>query len=641
MALSTCHAGQGLVAVLLITRSRPGPRLVFHYPESPNLSHAERAVAGEDDDSDSDSDDEKNPGPSGSGDSPVDIRHVDDEACSEQVLGHSVESLEKLLSPGRWCDGKRFEVCVDGLTFLGHPVYAPEDGNWSPELRKQQEAAKASKHRYGDYHMYLDPGSLAPTPPESLPRAGGFTHVPDSFDSQIGRAFGTSMDSTSTSSGREAEQMSMFHVVFALRSYKSGSQNGAKAVYRDVAKKLSKALHYCQKQSNYVGVESRKLLALRAKAKQQNLSRTTLWTQMVETSELTWALKQIHDRISQGEVAGIRLNGMEMSLFINPSPRYPQQKLEPLSALLLLEPKEALLSELTHPDAAPLAHFVREHTPTKNLQKHSNNLGIPINDILYLAQHLLKWRKARIITPLHQRNTYVVSPDAPLDKLPTLIETYSKTFPTLPSLPNMIKALSGKPIKYGLLVPSRDHRMTYMDILGFLVRHGLVVQLMTYGWLRVPRYFATESNDPAKRPLPVRSLLSPRLRPAADEDAVSVSSERTAIALSSVGRSTSSKRLSDGTQNPQQQSEEVAKKDVVTIADPVNPSEEEAKIIAAITASLANEEMRDNFPLLLPHLDGEHPFEQIAARQGMKTARVEEWLNELDSKGLLMTVRCI
>lgn len=634
--------------MLLITRNRPGPRLVYHYPETPTILRTDLTDAEDNDNSDSDSDDEK-PGSSAgttvNGDHPETTRVGENgESSSDRILGYAVDSLEKVLSPGRWCDGKRFEVCINGVTFLGHPVYAPEDGNWSPELQKQHETAKASRNVYGDYHMYLDPGSLAPTPPESLPKNRSFEHVSESFDSHTGQNFGTSMESNSTSSGRESEQMAMFHVVFALKSQGSASQYEAKAVYQDVAKRLSMALHYCQKQSNYVGVESRKLTAVKAKSKQQCLSRNELWKQMAETSELAWALKEIYMRISQNQIAGIRLNGMEMSLFINESSQQAKQNLEPLSALLLLEPKETLLSELSHPEAAPLAHFVREHTPTKNLQKHSTNLGMPINDILYLANHLIRWRKARIITPLHQRNTYVVSPSAPLDQLPSLIETYSKAFPTLPSLPNMIKVLSGRPIKYGVLVPSRDHRMAYMDILGFLVRHGLVVQLKTYGWLRLPKKFVNlEHMDPNKRPLSVRSLLSPRLRPVGDDDSVSVSSDRTAIAVSSTGKSTtsSSKRLSSGTQGSGQKGKDTGAEELVVITDPANPSEEEVKMIAAVTSSLSNEEMRENLPALLPHLDGEHAFEEIAAREGLKRARVEEWLNELEGRGWLMSVRYV
>lgn len=630
--------GAGLAAVLLITRTRPGPRLVFHYPEVPerkvHVHHDEDS-----DDSDTETDEPVNRPPS-SGLAKLALDgNGNGHSGSETVFGHAVETLEKILSPGRWCDQKKFEVCVNGLTFLGHPVYSLADGEWTP---KQQEAAAnkfkksslATQQKYGDYHMYLDPGSLASTPPGARAERD-FTHIPESFDSQKGLA--TSMESGSSTSAVTSEQITMFHVVFAMRSHGMDGQKEIKAMYKEVAKVLSKALHYCQKQSNYVATESRRLLALRTKAKQSESSLHGLWKQMSETSELAWALKEVYDRISTGNVAGIRFNGMEMSLHIaGPNNEDESIEPEPLSALLLLEKKETLLHQLSHPDASPLAHFIREMTPTKNLQKHATNLRMPIKDILYLANHLIKWRKARVITPLHQRNTYVVSPDAPLENLHQLREGYVKLFPTLPSLPNMLKVLSGKPIKFGVLVPSRDHRGAYMDILSYLFRHNLVVQLKTYGWLRIPKRLANAPQpsaraSPNRRPISSRGLLSPRLHPV-DDDNISVHSDRTTIA---VPTSKTTKRLSAGKATDDE------KEDFVIVTKPMQPTEEEGKLIEHLQFELGSAEFRENFSLILPHLDGEHAFEEIAARVGLKRSKVEDWLGELEKKRWLMTMRYI
>ncbi|KAF2171445.1 hypothetical protein M409DRAFT_18562 [Zasmidium cellare ATCC 36951] len=639
-------APSALTAVLLITRTRPGPKLVYHYPEIPDIklqTHHDQ----DSDDSETETDEPADKhgrnsrnGPAVSGNT---VSNGKLTSGSETVLGHSVETLEKLLSPGRWCDQKKFEICVNGLTFLGHPVYALADGEWTerPAENAETAAAKLKKpglkdhQKYGEYHMYLDPGSLATTPlagTGAIKSEHDFTHIPESLDSQKGLA--TSMESGSTGSAPASEQMAMFHVVFAMRPQGADGQREVPAMHDEVAKTLSRALHYCQKQSNYVSNESRRLLALRAKARQSQDSMQGLWKQMIETSELAWALEEVYECISNGEVAGIRLNGMEMSLHIT-RPEKQENILdpEPLSALLLLESKETLLNQLSHPDASPLAHFIREMTPTKNLQKHATNLGMPINDILYLARHLIKWRKARVIMPLHQRNIYVVSPNAPLENLAHLRDSYIKLFPTLPSLPNMLKVLSGKPIKYGLMIPSRDHRGAFMEILSFLARHDLVVQLKTSGWLRLPKHLPNTSHHPSrldstnKRPTSARGLLSPRLR-ATEDDTLSIHSDKTTIAAP-----TSIKTPS----NPPPQNDD----NNLLITHPTHPTPEQSTLLAHLPFELSNVEFRENFSLILPHLDGEHAFEEIAARVGVKRGKVEEWLLELEKKGWLVSVRWV
>ncbi|KAK4635141.1 Nitrogen permease regulator 3 [Fulvia fulva] len=647
MAHSDATNAIGLVAVLLLIRSRSGPRLVFHHPEEAQPTFpARQAQRSDTDDSSSETDDDNDASDRKAARTSAKVDgnedgHANGRLGSESVFGHSIDSLEKLLSPGRWCDRKKFEIRINRLTFVGHPVYSLEDGAWTAKDKSAKDARKAKEttnREYADYHMYLNPESLANTPPHLGPMRDAerdFTHMPDSFDSQTIDKLGTSADSHATvsSGGQAAEQLSLFHVVFVLSSHDHERQQRANAVYNDLAKVLSRALHYCQKQANYVSNESRRLLALRAKAKQNHWPLPELRKQLIETSELAWALKEIFEHVSTGAIAAVRLNGMEMSLHVDGSNDArtdgSNDDLDSLCALLLLERKETLLQELSHPDAAPLAHFVREHMATKSLQKNANRLGVPIKDVLFLAQHLLKWRKARLITPLHQRNTYVVSPSAPLNQLSRLGEEYAKAYPTLPSLPNMLKILSGKPIKYGLLIPSRDHRVAYMDILSFLARHRLVVQLKTCGWLRIPKDLAKQTRlsgiDPNRRPVSVRSLLSPHLRPMED-DLESVSSDRTAIALST---NKNMKRPGQGTATTS-----------VLITDPAYPTEEQARLLEALQDRL-DHELAEHFSSFLHLLDGEHAFEDIAARIGVKRVKVEEWLADFETRGWLMSVRYI
>ncbi|KAK3071253.1 Nitrogen permease regulator 3 [Teratosphaeriaceae sp. CCFEE 6253] len=636
-----------LIAVLLVTQTKPGPRLVFHFPREPLVSTLQDACEcpGEND-SDQDSGPEEEIRAVGrplSNTQPFDslldktvpkdapARRLQAMSPSETVLGYHIDSLEKLLSPGKWSDGKKFEVALDGITFVGHPVYAGESGEWSSDPQ-----SKATKSRHPAHLEHSpDASRITITRPDTPDRVvHDYAHVPESFDSQYTLSLGTSVDSTSTASGAPSDQMTMFQVVFATRCE---DQACANEIHEHVATKLTKALRYCQKHSDYVSRQTRKILALKTLAKQNNTTADELWTQLVEHSELAWALREVYEKTAVGAVAGIRLDGKELSLQIpkeSTSRDASSTSLEPHSGLLLLEDKDVLLRELSHPDASPLAYFIREHTPTKPLQKLATNLNIPLHDVLYLAQHLVKWRKARAIMPLHPRNAYVIRAEAPIERVPEVVQIYARKFAVLPTLPQMLRVLSGKPIRYGLMIPSRDHRAPYMEILAFLDRYEFVAPLKTFGWLQAVSFGEKETSVedvhvPTKRERPVSglSLLSPHLRPVED-DGASVSSGQTVITTVPAGGG--GETGTDDTTVDQR-----------LILDPADPTQEEATAIEHIKDSISDTETCEMLPRILHHFDGEHAFEEIAVKEGLKRAMVEDLLGVLERQGHLVTFRAV
>lgn len=676
---TSSKGANGLIAVLLITRSRPGPKLVFHHPPIPQYNGQtatgdQSAHSSDSSDSDSDEDDsgtESRRRRRGASDSTV--RHPEPGTTElpnplETVLGYDVGSLERLLSPGRWCEKKKFEICLDGVTFVGLPIFAKEDGTWAareepstanapmtvPTLRKDGsfETLEAESQQHSpvkDLSSNVAGITItAPDTPAQQNLSTNYKHAPDSFDSHGIASLGTSMNSASTTSGVVAEQMTMFHVVFAL-SGKSTLRTAA--LYEHVAKKLSKALKFCQKRSNYVSTESRKLLAVKQRARAEKTPAASLWTQMVSHSELAWALQEVYTRISADDIAGIRLDGMEMSLQIPPHPRPDDLAVTPLSAILLLESRETLIRILEdHRDASLLSYFVRENTPTKSLAKQAVKLGLPEKTLVFLAQHLIKWRKARVIAPLHPRNIYIVSPRAPLKDLRKLGIEYAKRFPALPSMETMLAMLGGRPIKYGALIQSRDHRVPYMDILAWLVWHDLVAPLKTVGWLKMDDHDDVESvaeedsattEQNSMRPMPVARLLGVRSSVASD-DGSSVASDQTAFATGVPPPPTTSipPAHNQSSSSPRSGLQANSLTSGIII-NPSNPSPSEKAAMRSIEASLEDPELRERFSSLAQYFDGSHAFEEIAGREGLKRAKVEEWIAELEKGDRIRVVRCL
>ena len=660
-----------LIAILLVTRTRPGPKLVFCYPPSPRAhrsgDHGEENDLDSAESSDSDSEDTGMPTPLRrivnydaefrNSKTPNVMAEESYEAETDGVLGFSEDSVEKLLSPGCWCDRQKFETSLDGLTFIGHPIYAAQDGSWAHKHthdttpRKQDarnttqsESALAVLENIGENDVER-PGITITEPKTPAKAVHDFTHVPESFESHGGLSLGTSMNSGSTTSPATPEPLMSFSVVFVVRTDRTDNQSAeVSELYTHVLKKLSKALHYCQKHNSYIGTQSRKLMTLKAKAKQDGTSKAALCQQMVDSCELAWALKEVFEKISAGTVADIRLEEKEMSLHVPKKLQSDELQVEPHCGLLLLEDKETLLRELTHPDASALVHFLRGHTPNKSLQKLAGRLGMSVDHVLHLARYLVTWQKARAIAPLHARNIHILGPEAPLAHLQKHIATYARLFPVLPSLPRMLEVLferpriRGMPLRYVSMMPSKDHREPYMAVLAFLVQHRFVQQLKTSGWLRAPgvleKNAAAATINQNRRPLSVASLLSPQLRPV-DDDAASVSSERTAIPLVKTDSQKTKIGVTSGVNRSDDQPQ--TRDSFQLITDPLNPSAEDLARLQYIKEAIADTELAHRLPSLLQYFDGESALEEIGAREGLKRSVVDAWLDQLFKAGFLST----
>lgn len=166
----------------------------------------------------------------------------------------------------------------------------------------------------------------------------------------------------------------------------------------------------------------------------------------------------------------------------------PHQVLAKHFALLLLDSEASIIKDVEASGGTlgpALAHYIRSSKPTKSFAQISAVSGIPLSNIQMLASHLVYWRRARAIPPIHQRDVYIVSPNCDLSKLEVATIAYQTAFPTLPSLPKMLSALSGTPRPYGSFIPSKDHKETYFAILAWLLRGGWVTQLRTFARIKV------------------------------------------------------------------------------------------------------------------------------------------------------------
>ncbi|KAL1958589.1 hypothetical protein VTO42DRAFT_4186 [Malbranchea cinnamomea] len=435
----------------------------------------------------------------------------------ETFMGLKTDVWEKLLCPAPAWHKRRFEVGVNDLTFVGWPVFARENGMW----KKRRRTRKEKRIKQDD-----DGGGEQGESEREADRAG------DVLTSPRGSELANMFDSTELhkqandqeTPGEDSKgEMTMFNVVFVLNPPILEYHLRVKEKYENVIKKFGKGLKSEQARADYVWTEVQKILHIKEKAREEGLSLSDLYSELLSKSSLAQAIATVHNSISNSRIASVTLTPeTTMSLQIPPltststlpsatEPSYPGLWLttaDSLSAtdeasgettgptkvlakhfaLLLLVDEATILKDIeasTGSIGQALAHYIRCSKPNKSFAQISAQSQIPLTDIQILANHLVYWRRARAIPPLNQRDTYIVSPNADLSKLGPATAAYEATFPTLPSLPKMLSALSGTPRPYSSFIPSKDHKQVYLDILAWLMRGGWVTQLRTFGWIKV------------------------------------------------------------------------------------------------------------------------------------------------------------
>jgi nitrogen permease regulator 3-like protein len=300
----------------------------------------------------------------------------------------------------------------------------------------------------------------------------------------------------------------------------------------------------------------------------------------------------------------------------------------------------------------------------------SQTSGIPLADIHFLASHLIYWRRARAVPPLHQRDIYIVSPNADMRKLRSATQQYAKLFPAqLPSLPKMLSLLSAGPRPFNTLIPSKDHKAVYFDVLAWLLRGGWVTQLRTFGWVRVPAtiqagvareeaelaaevgrkdtgearasFYAesafidtassssTGSDDPGPPDLPAGTLSPPFSQSRSRTS--SLSSARTAIPV-----------ISEAMAKDRAVAAPVEAFAPLLLLAPTKASGRESRYLAHIARAMEvseGREVRECWERCLKYFNGEHALEKIAMRESWKRKKVEGLRSSWVRLGVLLEVR--
>ncbi|KAF9354244.1 Nitrogen permease regulator-like 3 [Mortierella sp. NVP85] len=594
----------GLVGIIIVTNSSRGHHFVFKYPreghdDTKQLSN--RPVVSR---------------------AKSDHHSGDDYQVTPKVFGYDPPFLANLLSPKLALCDKRFQLTVDDLTFIGHPVSLT-----GPEFRQRRDYWKRKNARppkqrikrgwvvggtapsmddsdsdsddYGEdstdeetlrrgskedpetltaARSFTDPtgwrqhrfrsqtynsnsvlpsigdspfsGHTSQTPSLShqsftpsllhhsisLPQTptGGIQGNPSSYlgAPPIHITQGATNLFSHITPTSSTQQMSFFHIVFALRPPELQLNSVADQVYKNIACKLAAALRYEEMNSQYVSKEASKILSIREEAGLADKVCHVVLNDSIDislqiphlaplTRTSTYITRQVQNPVTtesptgttsncntNGGHAGCNVSGSQsltpmsnqyggavgMGYIMDDyeiSYAYEYENfpvLLPYHTLLFLEDPEEILKDIPLDTNPTLVKLVQTLAPHQCLDELQYILDCSMAQIYRLASHLIYWRKAKLIDQIRVSNVYVVAPQAGINE--SLLSDFSQHYPTL-SLPNILHELS-TPKSYKAHIPGagkdKEVQNLYLDMLTYLLRKDLVVQLHTYILILVPEY---------------------------------------------------------------------------------------------------------------------------------------------------------
>ena len=681
MSTATPPPNPCLAAILLVIQSRSGPRLVFHYPPHPLQERSaktdprsSRDAASTTSTSDSDTDssstdnrsvttekqaranvgskttltDEEDDDYHGSGKATADGGEW--KPSWDPLLGLPVDGLVSLLAPtSRDWHQQMFDVGFNDLCYVGYPVFIREDGTWEKKKR-----AKTKKSSEEDTATTNDGDKKGDQTKEAAASKDKSTAKPD-----------------------KPSELRMFNVVFVLNPPILEQTLRKAEMYDNVVKPFSKALKFEQARQDYVWTECELLSTIMAKHMAKKSPTGTVYKELLSSSSLAQAMCTIYSSTGSGLIASVTLTpDISLALQIPPAtftsslpstidppaqlgiwlttandvptsasdidagnvPSSSSAHLAKHFTLLLLEPPQKILKDISTaggPIVGPLSRFVSACDPTKSFYKLSQTTSIPLAEMQTLARHLIYWRRGMAIPPLHQRDTYIVSPIADMSKLKSACKAYEAQFPTLPGLAKMLSALSGTPRAWGTLFPSPDHKETYMEILAFMLRGGWVTQLRNFAWVRVSpevkqavvEQEKAEEKDKEKDTAELEAYLEARQ---AHHDALA------AKRPSLISRPSSSQQA----KSKQEQEDDLGMSSL--IMNPHRATPIESKYLDKIGETLLEEtyssiEMTDEeraqlkgcWPKFVKYFNGSEALEKIPVREGLKRKVVADVLTKL------------
>ncbi|PPQ65267.1 hypothetical protein CVT26_000227 [Gymnopilus dilepis] len=427
----------------------------------------------------------------------------------DHVLGYSAEFLATLLCPQSSMCHQKFELIVDDLAFIGHPVCADADGGWRFKPEKVKVGSRSREERTFE-------NSTSP-------------HADDTGTKSPENA---AQDSTSTS---KSKWLHTFHLALVLDlpdPSSSASGNLTKyfnTLYEQIAFTLTAVLYQEQVLSNFVENECDTLIALKDSCASKGEPFSKFASQAFEVSSIAPAMKTIFEAIKSSSMAYVTINYLPLELqlppyldtllhnqddqeadFVDPSDDdstltwgehmnlgWKLPTMAPWKTLLLLDidndmdPHMALRGPHENADDRTLAEglirFLETASVTLSLSEMANLLDWDLEVQVYpIVRWLVLHRRAKVVDVVHPglKTAFALPPkfNTPLSQLSAHFRE-AFTHPAIPSLPEILATISTSMTKqtdshfFASVVKSKEFIPMYHDVVLWMLKRDMLITL--------------------------------------------------------------------------------------------------------------------------------------------------------------------
>ncbi|TFY78601.1 hypothetical protein EWM64_g5411 [Hericium alpestre] len=425
----------------------------------------------------------------------------------DDLLGYSADFLSSMLSPQRALCHQKFELVVDDLCFIGHPVCAEAGGTWrfKPEVRQNARGRGSKKRQPSGEELSISQEVESP-------------------DSRI----------PSLPPVQESAWLHTFHVVFVHDlpdTSSSASGNIEKyfdVIYEQIAFTLTAVLFQEQVLSNFVESECETLGALKDEYAAKGKPLEEYMSSALKVSSIASAMKTLYEAIKSRSLAHLTVHSLPLELQLPPyldsllhseddlesgeltyqgdemarehnpwgrelSFAWRLPSLDPWKSLLLLETEDnsdvymsLRNSNIRDEDrllAEQLIKFLEMADVTLSFVDMSSLLDWDLETQVFpIVRWLIHHRRAKIVDIVHRElKTVFTLPskfEAPLKELSA---EFKQAFPhsSVPSLPKLLATISTSSTNhfYGTVVKTKDLLPIYLDVVLWMLKRDLLVTL--------------------------------------------------------------------------------------------------------------------------------------------------------------------
>ncbi|KAJ7052572.1 nitrogen permease regulator of amino acid transport activity 3-domain-containing protein [Mycena amicta] len=416
----------------------------------------------------------------------------------DHLFGYPSEFLANLLCPQRSMCHQKFELVVEDLAFIGHPVSAEDDGGWrfKPEKVKTNDRGRESMNRRAQAEQ-----------PDSRP-----------------------VSSETASPASSASWLQRFHFVMVLDvpdPSSSASGNITKyfdIIYEQIAFPVAAVLFQEQVLYNFVEEECDRLGSLKDTCSKQGDDFVAYMNQALAASSIAPAMKTLFEALKSSSVAYISIHNLPLELQLPPyldtllhsedddneplSPSddsdtqtwgqemsfgYRLPSLTAWKSLLLLDDGPegvdpyANLRQSTGDRSLVegLLRFLETSTVTLSLADMASLLDWDLETQIFpTVRWLVHHRRAKIVDTVHPGlKTIFRLPAKFSSPLAQLTKDFDKEFSALgvPSLPELLAKIStskeGDTHFFASVVTNKDSIPLYLEVVLWMLKRDMLITL--------------------------------------------------------------------------------------------------------------------------------------------------------------------